>query len=86
MPRLMVEMRSVGKADRSTREMMSALEQVGAAPVQGFEPVPMAATAESTQSFILTVDVPNAEVTRKIEALPCVVQVYGDTPIAPFGG
>ena len=86
MPRLMVEMRSAGESDRSMREMISALEQVGAEPVAGYDPVAMAATESSSASFILTVDVPDAEVARRIEALPCVVQVYGDTPIAPFGG
>ena len=85
MPRLMVEIRSDGKPGRSMRAMVEALERAGAEPVPGFQPVPMESSDAAGPTFILTVDVADAEVTKKIEALPCVVQVYGDTPIAPFG-
>lgn len=84
MPRLMVEMRSGGESERSMREMLGALERAGAAPVKGFMPVPMSGAAGQPASFIVTVDVPDGEVTRKIEALPDVIQVYSDTQIAPF--
>ena len=80
----MVEMRSGGESERSMREMLGALERAGAAPVAGYSPVPMASSSGEPASYILTVDVPDAEVTRKIEALPDVIQVYGDTQIAPF--
>ena len=83
MPRLMVELRD-GSESASIKDMIGALQNAGADPVRGYEPVVMTATADLPQSVIVTVDVPDLETQRRIEDLPCVVQVFGDVQIGPF--
>lgn len=84
MPRLMVEIKEAGDRPLSIDEVIGELEMAGAEPVKGYDPVPMGGGAGEPESFIVTVDVADPRAVERIEALPWVVQIFGDAKIGPM--
>ena len=77
---LMVEMR--GGRDEGER-MFRLLESTGAQRILGYDPVPMVGR-DGAPTVVLTVEVPNINAMKRIEGLPDVVAVFGDSEIEPF--
>jgi hypothetical protein len=78
--RITVELRQ--GEDESPEDAVGRLAAVGARPVPGFVPVPMAG---SPPSVCVTVVLEDAETERRIRSLPDLIRIWSDPEISHFG-
>ena len=81
--RVMVELRLAPEQD--VQAALAHARALGVTPDPDLEPVPMAGTEQAGSSIIVTGTVPDRATVEALRSDPMVIEVWKDTPIAPFG-
>jgi hypothetical protein len=80
--RVMVELRL--KPEQDVQAALAHARALGVTPDPDLEPVSMAATERAGSSLIVTGTVRDRAAVETMRRDPLVIEVWNDTPIAPF--